>query len=83
MLQLSENKRRRPAQIAKKFKNAFLRFWRSFSSSSAAKRHAVLLLNTTPLPRIGVFPRPVLPWIHHHQPAISAISAQAWGRRGE
>ena len=37
-------------------------------------------LNTQPPPRIGVFPRPMLPWTHHHQPAISAISAQAWGR---
>jgi hypothetical protein len=80
MLQLSENKRRRPAQIAKKFKNAEMRFCYFFSSSAAAKRHAVLRLNTPPPPRIGVFRPPVLPWIHHHQPAISAISAQAWGR---
>jgi hypothetical protein len=32
MLQLSENKRRRRAQIAKKFKNAFLDFSHFFSS---------------------------------------------------
>ena len=37
-------------------------------------------LSTPPEPRIGVFRPSVLPWIHHHQPAISAISTQAWGR---
>ena len=37
-------------------------------------------LNTQPSPPIGIFRLPVLPWTHHHQPAISAISAQAWGR---
>src|ERR1700733_10491232 len=56
MLQLSENKRRRPAQIAKKFKNAlyasasfledgFLHPSHFFSSLSAAKHHAVLPLS--------------------------------------
>jgi len=91
MLQLSENKRRRQAQIAKKFKNAgyasasfledaFLRFSHFFSSPSAARRDAVLPPSTAHLPPIGVFRPPVLPWTHHHQPAISAIFLQAWGR---
>jgi hypothetical protein len=91
MLQLSENKRRRQAQIAKKLKNAgyasagfledaFLHFSHFFSSSRAVKHHAVLPLKTLPPPRIGIFRPPVLPWTHHHQPAMSAISPQAWGR---
>jgi len=91
MLQLSENKRRRQAQIAKKFKNAlyasasfledaFLHLSHFFSSPSVAKHETVFPLNTQPRPRIGIFGPPVLPLTHHHQPAISAISPQAWGR---
>jgi hypothetical protein len=89
MLQLSENKRRRQAQIAKKFKNAgygsdsfledaFLAL--SLIDLSRETRRGLAAEHTRPLPPIGVFRPPVLPWTHHHQPAISAISAQVWGR---
>jgi hypothetical protein len=80
MLQLSENKGRRNAQIAKKFKNGLLHFSRLFHLRSNVKGAAVLRLNTPPPPPIGIFRRPVLPWIQRDQPASSNFSAHARGR---
>src|ERR1700730_12683669 len=72
-----------PPPLLCRVKRSFvvLFFLSSVVTPSEAALHPVLpLMNTRLLPPVGVLRRPVLPWTHHHQPAISAVSPQAWGR---
>jgi hypothetical protein len=77
MLQLTENKRARQAQIAKKFKNG-LPLFRSFLAAPIAARTPAV--NTSVSPQIGVLRAPMLPCCQRYQPAISGIACARVGR---
>jgi hypothetical protein len=77
MLQLTENKRTRHTQIAKKFKNG-LPLFRSFLAAPMAARTPEV--NTSASPQIGVLRASMLPWCQRYQPAISGIACTRVGR---
>jgi hypothetical protein len=77
MLQLTENKRARHTQIAKKFKNG-LPLFRSFLAAPMAARTPAM--NTSAAPQIGVLRPPMLPCCQRYQPAISGIACSRVGR---
>jgi hypothetical protein len=78
MLQLSENKRARHAQIAKKFRNECPPIC-SVSAALAAAR--IFAVHTSTAAQIGVLPASMLPWCQRYQPAVSAISLTRAGKR--
>jgi hypothetical protein len=78
MLQLTENKRARHAQIAKKFRNGYPPFCSVSAALVAARTFAV---NTSTAAQIGVLRPSMLPWCQRYQPAVSAISLTRAGKR--
>jgi hypothetical protein len=77
MLQLTENKRTRHTQIAKKFKNGLPLFRSYFAAPTAARTSSV---NTSAAPQIGVLCASMLPCCQRYQPAISGIACTRVGR---
>jgi len=78
MLQLTENKRARHAQIAKKFRNGYAPFCSISAALVAARVDAV---HTSTAGQIGVLRASMLPWCQRYQPAVSAISLTRAGKR--
>ena len=70
MLQLTENKQARHAQIAKKFRNGYPPFCSVSAALVAARTVAV---NTSTAAQIGVLRASMLPWCQRYQPAVSDI----------
>ena len=77
MLELTENKRARHTQIAKKIKNG-LPLFRSFLAATTAARTPGV--NTSAAPQIGVLHASMLPCCLRYQPAISGIACARMGR---
>jgi len=78
MLQLTENKRARHTQIAKKSQNGYAPFCSVSGTLAAARIDAV---NTSTAAQIGVLPASMLPCCQRYQPAVSAISLTRAGKR--
>jgi hypothetical protein len=78
MLQLTENRQARHAQIAKKFRNEYPPFC---SAPAALVAERIVAVNTSTAAQIGVLRASMLPWCQRYQPAVSAISLTRAGKR--